>query len=364
MSLIDDQIAEIEAEIRKTQYNKATEFHIGRLKAKLAKLKREQEKRRSVRSGGEGYAVKKSGNATVAIVGYPSVGKSTILNKITNAKSETGAYDFTTLTIIPGIMEYNGAKLQLLDMPGIIIGASKGKGRGREVISVARSSDLILIVIDTDHYHVKPILDELYESGIRLNTNPPNIVLTKKSKGGIDINSTVKLTKLSAPMIEIILKEYRIANASIIFREDVSVDQLIDYLSENRVYLPALVVLNKIDLVKEARLKEIIATIPKDLALVKISAESNIGLDNLKDQLFRALNFIKIYLKPQNKPLETMVVKNGTNVEMLCRAIHKDFVKKFKFALVTGKSVKFTQQRVGLEHVLQDGDLVSIFLNM
>lgn len=364
MSLIDDEIAEIEAKIRKTKYNKATEYHIGRLKAKLAKLKREKEKRRSARTSGESYAVKKSGNATVAIVGYPSVGKSTILNKVTNAKSETGTYDFTTLTIIPGIMDYNGAKIQILDMPGIIIGAAKGKGKGREIISVARSSDLILIVVDAEHYHVKPILEELYESGIRLNQNPPNIILTKKSKGGIDINSTVKLTKLNRTMIEIILKEYRIANASLIFREDVSVDELIDFLSENRVYLPVLVALNKIDLVEKDKLKEIIDTVPTDLALVKLSAEANIGLDDLSKQLYMLLNFIKIYLKPQNKPLETMVVKNGTDIEMLCRAIHKDFIKKFKFALVTGKSVKFIQQRVGLEHLLQEGDVVSIFLNI
>jgi hypothetical protein len=364
MSSIDDEILEIEAEIRKTKYNKATEYHIGRLKAKLAKLKRDQEKRRSARTSGEGYAVKKSGNATVAIVGYPSVGKSTILNKVTNAKSEIGTYDFTTVTIIPGIMEYKSAKIQVLDMPGIMIGATKGKGRGREVISVARSSDLILIVLDIDHYLLRPILEELYESGIRLNKSPPNIVMTKKSKGGIDINSTVKLTKLNRTMIEIVLKEYRIANASLIFREDVSIDEFIDFLSENRVYLPTLVTINKIDLIDKDKLKEIINTMPPDLALVKLSAETNVGLEDLKEKIYMLLKFIKIYLKPQNKPLETMVVKNGTNVEMLCRAIHKDFIKKFKFALVTGNSVKFTQQRVGLNHLLKEGDTVSIFLNI
>jgi len=75
----------------------------------------------------------KSGDARVALIGFPSVGKSTLLNRLTNTHSEAGAYEFTTLTCIPGKIEYNGANIQLLDLPGIIEGASAGKGRGRQV---------------------------------------------------------------------------------------------------------------------------------------------------------------------------------------------------------------------------------------
>src|SRR5439155_875432 len=146
---IDEQIKAVEDEIQKTPYNKATQHHIGRLKAKLARLKDEQETRR-LKSGGGGpsYAVRKSGNATVGLVGFPSVGKSTLLNQITDATSAVAAYDFTTLDVIPGLMEHRGAKIQVLDMPGLIRGASKGRGRGKEVLSVARACDLILLMID------------------------------------------------------------------------------------------------------------------------------------------------------------------------------------------------------------------------
>jgi len=82
--------------------------------------------------------VSKSGDARIALVGFPSVGKSTFLSKITKTKSEVAAYSFTTLTAIPGVLEYAGAEIQVLDLPGIIEGASEGKGRGRQVISAAK----------------------------------------------------------------------------------------------------------------------------------------------------------------------------------------------------------------------------------
>lgn len=97
--------------------------------------------------GGAGFDVSKSGDARIALVGFPSVGKSTFLSKITKTKSEVAAYSFTTLTAIPGVLEYGGAEIQVLDLPGIIEGASEGKGRGRQVISAAKVRDSLLLCI-------------------------------------------------------------------------------------------------------------------------------------------------------------------------------------------------------------------------
>src|SRR5579875_1682196 len=86
---IPEKIKRIEEDLHRTQINKKTEHHIGLLKARLAKLKRELEEQTSRRGGSssQGYDIRKSGDATVVLIGLPSVGKSTLLNKLTNAKS-------------------------------------------------------------------------------------------------------------------------------------------------------------------------------------------------------------------------------------------------------------------------------------
>ena len=99
---LTDKIAEIEEEIANTKYNKATQHHVGKLKAKLAQL-REEVVTSSSGPKGSGYGVRKAGDATVALVGLPSVGKSTLLNSLTDAESETGSYAFTPLDVVPGV---------------------------------------------------------------------------------------------------------------------------------------------------------------------------------------------------------------------------------------------------------------------
>ena len=129
---IAEKIKEIEAEYARTQKNKATEYHLGLLRAKLAKL-RTMATEGSSKGGpkGEGFDVQKHGSARIAMIGFPSVGKSSLLNEVTEQESEAAAYEFTTLTCIPGQLYINGCELQLLDLPGIIEGAADGKGRGR-----------------------------------------------------------------------------------------------------------------------------------------------------------------------------------------------------------------------------------------
>lgn len=357
---LDEEIRDIEDEIRRTPYNKATSHHIGRLKAKLARLKEEVQKRARSKGSSDGYSVKKSGDATVVLVGYPSVGKSTILNRLTGAHSLVAAYEFTTLDVIPGTLQHNHATIQILDVPGLVKGAASGRGRGKEVISIVRNADLVAFVLDVfQTNHLNTLEKELYDAGIRINTRRPDVRVIRTFRGGVHINATVNLS-FDEDIIQSILREYKIHNAEVLIREPVNIDEFIDALLGNRKYINALTVINKTDLVDEAFKSDIRAEFPESLL---ISANEDDNLDQLKDAIFESLNFIRIYLKPQGQPAdmdEPMIVKEGVTVGDICDRLHRDFRRRFRYAQIWGRSAKHQGQRAGLEHVLMDGDILTI----
>ncbi len=364
MSSLEDQITEVEDEIRRTKYNKATQLHIGRLKAKLAVLRIARETRAKGKGGGVGYGVRKSGHATVGLVGYPSVGKSTLLNSLTAAESETAAYDFTTLTIIPGMLRWSGASIQILDMPGLVPGAAKGRGRGREVLGVVRSVDLILFLIDPDHTNLQALQNELEGAAVRINQRPPRIVVQRSERGGLTVSSTVKLTHLAGGIAAQIAREFGVHNGSIVFREDATADQLIDVLAGNRVYVSAIAAVNKSELlspVDRTRLAaELRPTVP-----IFISARTRAGLEELVERIGHSLRFIRIYVKPPGRPPdkeEPLILRQGDSVDSLLARLPADLTRSFRAAQIWGPSARFPGQTVGRDHVLADEDIVTVVI--
>jgi len=363
MSTLVEKIKSIEDEMARTQKNKATSAHLGMLKAKLAKFKRELITPKSGGGGaGEGFDVAKTGDARIGFVGFPSVGKSTLLSNLAGVYSEVAAYEFTTLTTVPGVIRYKGAKIQLLDLPGIIEGAKDGKGRGRQVIAVARTCKLIFIVLDV----LKPLGDkaiiqnELEGFGIRLNKIPPNITFRRKEKGGINLTQVVPQSELDLNSVKQILGEYRISNADIILKEDSTCDDLIDVIEGNRVYIPCIYVLNKIDQISIEEL-DIIYKIPH---CVPLSAHHKWNFDDLLEKMWEYLCLTRIYTKPKgqlpdfNAPV--VLKEDNKTLEAFCNNLHKGILKDLKYALVWGSSVKYQPQRVGKEHDLADEDIVQI----
>ena len=283
---ITDKINRLEDEIRKTPYHKGTEHHIGRLRAKISNLKNREEQIK--KSGGHfGFVPKKEGDATVVLIGPPSVGKSTLLRNLTEAQSRVEAWPFTTLTVIPGMLDYQGAKIQIFDLPGIIKGASVGLGRGREVISATRSADLLLLMVEVKNQNQIPSL----------------------------------------------LKE----------------------LKQAVVNVPIIVVVNKADLISDLDKKE------KKQDKIFISAEKEIGLEELKTAVWQKLGLMRIYLKPKDQQpnfQEPLILKKGQTIKDV---IEKTFPsdKKIQQILLWGPSARFPKQQVSKDHLLEDEDILS-----
>jgi ribosome-interacting GTPase 1 len=369
MATIDEQIKSLEEEISKTKYNKATQGHIGKLKAKIAALRDKKEKAQAhakSSGGGPGFEVKKSGDASVALVGFPSVGKSSLISQLTDVESEAGNFAFTTLTCIPGVLHHRGATIQILDLPGLIKGAAEGKGRGREILNVIRSCDMVLYVVDPFQDSHFDILDmELWKSGMRLNQAKPQVFITRTDRGGIVVRSTLEQTNLSDEEIQSIIRSFGMVSANVTLRTDVTDDHIVDTLAGNRIYSEAVVVLNKVDLASEKDLEKAKSMLPEGWPVLPVSAKTGQGIEEMKDFIFDNLNFMSIYLKPQGQEadlVEPLIVKNTSTVRDVCVKLHRDFERKFRYARVKGPSAKFDWQRVGLDHLLMDEDLLTIIV--
>ncbi|CAG8027527.1 unnamed protein product [Penicillium nalgiovense] len=382
---ITEKIKEIEDEMRRTQKNKATEYHLGLLKGKLARLRAQllEPVGGAGSGGGAGFDVSKSGDARVALVGFPSVGKSTFLSKITKTKSEAAAYSFTTLTAIPGVLEYGGAEIQILDLPGIIEGASEGKGRGRQVISAAKTSDLILMVLDaTKRAEQRALLEaELDAVGIRLNKEPPNIYLKIKKAGGMKISFATPPKNLDEKLVYNVLRDYKILNCEVLVRdENATIDDFIDVImKDHRKYIRCLYVYNKVDSIG----LEFLDALAREPYTAVMSCELDLGVQDVVERIWKELRLMRLYTKrydismtlsftdmPDNYRIyrkgedpkfdEALIVRQDSTIEDVCDQIHRTIKETFKYAMVWGASARHVPQRVGLAHMVADEDVVSI----
>ncbi len=357
----NERIAEMEKELSTMQYNKRTQHHYGLLRARIAQLKEKQEKRSKSAGKSEGYEVKRSGDATVILLGFPSTGKSTLLNALTDANSEIGAYAFTTLTVVPGVLKHKHARIQLLDVPGIVQGAASGRGRGKEVLASMRSADMALIVVDATRPGDLPVIRrEVYDTRIRLDQEQPDVRIRKTIKNGVRVGRTVATPLLDNKTITDILKEFRINNAEITIRTPIDADQFIDCIEGNRKYMSSITVLNKIDLLDARTLAKVKREIKPDIC---ISAKNDKNLSKVKELIFQRLKLIRIYLKEPGKEADMkipLIMFRNCTIRDVSNKLHRDFEKKFKFARVWGPSAKFDGQRLMLGHRLKDEDVLEI----
>lgn len=252
------------------------------IKSKISKIKAIIDKEKQSKRRGYSLSIKKEGAATVIIVGLTNSGKSYVLSRITNAKPKISEYEYTTKLPEIGTMDYNGIKLQLVELPAFFKGYSDS-GKGPSFMAIARTADLILIVLNGEEH-----LDE---------------------------------------QLFLIEQEFR--------------DSFIDL---NKV--PTLVLVNK----NEKRF----------FCGYKVA-----NLESLKEDIWKGLDLIYVYTKTPGKQKDypPVALAKGSSVEDLARMVHKDFVRRFRFARVWGRSVKHDGAKVGLAHVLGEEDTIEFHLS-
>ena len=260
-------------------------------------------------------------------------------------------------------MEYKQAKIQILDVPGIVSGAASGKGRGREVLTVIQNADLVLVAVDVNHpEHYPAILREVWEANIRLNKKKPEVYIKKRGFGGINIGKTVPID-IDDETIKRVLREFKIVNADVLIRSPIDLDDFIDCIEGNKKYVAALTCITKADLANAKQISKVKKELNADLI---ISAEQDLNIKTLRELIFKKLDFIRIYMKEPRKEAdmkEPMIIFKGASIKDICDKTHKDFSKKFRFARVWGKSAKHPGQRLMLKHVLKDKDILELHLD-
>jgi len=358
-SSLDLKLDELTKEYSKTKYNKATNKHLGILRRKIAEVKREIVDAGKGK-GGIGFSVKKSGDATVALMGFPSSGKSSLINVLTNTKSKTARYEFTTTSVVPGVMLYNDAHIQIFDMPGIIENAHLGSGGGKSVISAMKVADLIVFVIDIDKIdRLDVLLAELKALNVVINRQRPRVYV-RESGSAIGIVVETNKSVLSDRDVKEVVMGFGVHDARVRIDEEIGIDDLLGVISGKYKYMRAIVALNKID--RREDYERVAKSISErhNIKVVPISATQKLNIEPLKASIYENLGLITVYLKPKEEEIsKPLILRGSPTVGDAAAKIHTEILDNLKCAYITGPSAKFTRQRVGAEHRLKSGDMIT-----
>ncbi len=364
---LEEKIAKLEEAIGLIPDHKGTEKLRRQLRRRLAELKRELEERRQKRAGGgrDEFSVEKEGWAQIALLGAANSGKSSLLNALTGARSPVADYPLTTTRPFPGMMLYQDAELQVVDLPSVLTEDLRPTSFASRSIAVARNSDLLMLVADASRApeaELRSLVDLLNDHGISVRRRSCEVVIQRTDTGGLRLVVMGSLRCSYQEVLEL-LRSYGYRSAIVKVIGDADLDEIEEQVILQTVYKRAVAVLNKADLVDPSTLSALERDIAESfkIPVVAVSARDAGSVEKLKDVAFRSLEMIRVYTQKDGvvsrKPI---LMPMGSTVIELAELIHKDLARNFRYARVWGKSVKVQGQRVGPDHRLEDGDVVEI----
>ena len=361
---IEEKIKAIEEFLSSVPKHKGTERLREWATKRLAELREELEERRRKKSGSKvSFFIEKEGDIQIVVVGPPNTGKSSVVKRLTGARTIIAEYPFSTLTPVPGMMKHNDVYFQLIDTPALSQGSLQ-----RKVIGLIRNADGVLIVLDATSDFTKDLetlISILRREGILLSKPKGRVVIDvqRTGKTGIRVTSMGKIVDGTIEDVRKLLESYRIFNAHVKIYGEVTLDDVEQSIFEATVYKPSVIFINKSDLRAPAPndIEKIKRMLPSTPVIVG-SAVTGLGLDKIAPTLYEVLEIIRVYTKAPNAPPaeKPIVLRKNATVREVAKSIHSEFLENFLYARVWGTSVKYPGERVGLDHVLHDGDIVEI----
>ncbi len=288
--------------------HKGTDHLRAELRSRIAKLTQQLSKKSGTQRAS--MMIEKEGAAQVAVTGLPNSGKSQLIASITKASPVIADYPLSTHNALPGMMEYEDIKIQLIDTPPL----------GSHTIQwwlppMLRQVDALLLLIDLS-----------YDPLAQLNQIVANL---KKMR--ILFTGTVVETE-----------------------EDISF-----------WHKKALVIANKIDVDGNGHnCKLLFDNLENRISVVAISALQEIGLDELRLGIYRMLDIIRVYTKVPGEKAEAsdpIVLPQGSTLLDAASNVHKDFAAKLRYARIWG-SGKHDGIMASRNHILKDGDIIELHL--
>lgn len=347
--------------------HKGTEKLRAQVRAKIAALRREIEERKSKKaSGGLRIFPEKEGDAQVVLVSVTGAGRSSLLWRLTNARPEIASRPFTTTRPVPGMYVSDGVMYQLIEAPPLVKGSAEGEAWGSILMTLIRNADGVIVLLDAsknvlDEYML--IAEELEKAGITLKKPQAKIEITRGTVGGVQVIVNGRLIDCTIDDVKKLLVSYKMFNCRVMIDGEACLDDVEEAVLGGKVYKPSIIVVNKVDLMRNRSVLEELKKLCIPIPVLEVSCATGEGLEKIGKALFEELKLIRVYTKEplEEKPAaRPLVLKRGSTVQDVAEQIHSKLAQNLKYARVWGSSVKHPGEKVGRDHVLADGDVVEL----